>query len=177
MNKYDGCILDTSVLISLYTLDLVDKLYLLFNEVRIPVAVEREFLNRVDEERDTRFKFINEMYDKNQIWFKKCNEYGSDLVEIFLSSKLDEGEAEVLAQNQALQGSYITLIDERRARNVAKHKSNFRVHGTLYILANLDIKLQACDYYKCVEYLRKKIKMRFKDKLVDEVYKSVREGL
>ncbi|RME18902.1 MAG: hypothetical protein D6799_02355 [Bacteroidetes bacterium] len=175
MKLADGCILDTSVLLSLYHLKLIEQLKLLYNEVRIPQSVEMEFLNlKYKKEKEERFYLLNKLYEENAVWFKKCNVYSSDLVEIYRNDKLDKGESEVLAQNQELGGNYVVLIDEKRARKKAK-SINFKLNGTLYILACLDLKIGVCKYEQCVEELKRENIGRFSDDVIKEVYAKVKE--
>jgi predicted nucleic acid-binding protein len=161
-------IIDTSVLLSLYYLDLLNFLNLIYNEVRIPREVERDFLekNRNYEEQNVRFEFITRFYKNHAPWFFQCNEYGEDLVQIYLTEKdLDKGEAEVFTQNQALGSNHELLLDERAGRKVAQQESIIH-HGVLYILACLDLKLKVCDYYMTVATLKEMNIGRFSDKII-----------
>jgi predicted nucleic acid-binding protein len=172
-------IIDTSVLLSLYYLDLLKFLNLIYNEVRIPREVEREFLvkNKNSEEQSNRFEYITGFYKNHGSWFFQCNEYGEDLVQIYLTEKeLDKGEAEVFAQNQALGSSHELLLDERSGRKVAQRESIIH-HGVLYILASLDLKLKICDYYLTVATLKEMNIGRFSDKIIDNVYRYVKSDL
>jgi len=172
-------IIDTSVLLSLYHLNLLHFLSLLYLEVRVPREVEKEFLeNPKDEiEKSSRYDFIAKFYDTNRSWFSPCNEYGFDLVEIYLADKeLDKGEAEVFAQNQSLGSSHELLLDERKGRQVAKSES-VKHHGVLYILANLDLRFQCCTYYESLKELKKANIGRFSDTIVNLVYETEREQL
>ena len=174
-----AAIIDTSVLLSLYYLDLLNFLNLIYNEVRIPREVEREFLekNRNSEEQNIRFESITKFYKNHASWFFQCNEYGEDLVQIYLTEKeLDKGEAEVFAQNQALGSNHELLLDERAGRKVA-HRESIIHHGVLYILASLEIKLQVCDYYFTVATLKEMKIGRFSDKIIDQVYQNVKSDL
>ncbi len=170
--------MDTSALISLYNLQSLEHLSLMYEEVRIPREVEREFLDKVSEDEKTRrFAFIAKFYDINQSWFVPCLDYGSDLIEIYLASDgMDRGEAEVLAQNQSLDNLYEVIIDESIARGVAQSKS-FKVHGVLYLLAVLSIRFQKIDYNASVDYLIKEQNFRLKSKVANQVYEKVRKEI
>ena len=165
-------ILDTSVLLTLYSLNLFQYLMFLYDEVRIPREVEREFLYNIKDfaEQNKRFDFISNFYEKHRVWCKPCNEYGSDLVALYLSNKkIDKGEAEVFAQNQALGSVYELLLDENEGRKVAKSQQ-WQHHGVLYILAKLEIRLQLCDYYKSLRILKSKGIGRFSEDIIKQVY-------
>jgi len=112
----------------------------------------------------------------NSTWFERCNEYGSDLVALYLTEKgIDKGEAEAFAQNQALGSIHEILLDESTARKLAR-KKEVKHHGVLFILANLDIKFQLCDYYKCAEIASKELGTFFSQNIVDEVYNNIKNN-
>lgn len=174
--RFKEAIIDTSVLISLYQLNLLDKLILFYNKVRIPRAVEFEFLNKhkCQKECFNRAIFLTEFYTQNQ-WLIPCNDYSSDIVSIYLTDKeLDEGEAEVLAQNQAYSSSHELLLDERKARSIANDEK-IKLHGVLFFLAKLDLKYKACNYFDSVNVLINKYGSRFSNKIVSEVYRIEKE--
>ncbi len=173
---HKAAILDTSVLIVLYHLNLLEYLKFFYNTIRIPREVEKEFLtkNKSHKERSNRFLFLSNFYKENKSWFIPCNEYNSDDVRIYSTQKgIDAGEAEVFAQNQALGNNHEILLDERQARKLAKSK-NIQHHGVLYILAILDIKFKICDYYKVVEKVKIEMKTHFSDDIVNKVYDNVK---
>lgn len=175
MMKSDKAILDTSVLICLYQLNLLENLFLFFNKVRVPRKVEEEFLQRNPDEleRSQRYSYIENFYQKNTTWFIRCVEYSDDLISIYTADKkIDLGEAEVFAQNQALGNDHIMLLDETNARSLAK-SNELSYHGVLFILAKLDLNFKACDYFTNVNLLRNKFHFRLNDKIVNSVYESV----
>ena len=172
---YKVAILDTSVLIVLYHLGLLDYLNLFYNLIRIPREVEKEFLTKHpnQQERSKRFEFLTLFYEKNKSWFVRCNEYNTMDVELYKSQRgIDAGEAEVFAQNQALGNNHEILLDEKQARSFAK-SNKIHHHGVLFILANMDIKFKICDYYDSIEKVRKEMKTYFSDEIIDKVYKDV----
>lgn len=170
-------IIDTSVLLCLFRLNILDKLNLLFSEIRVPRKVESEFLFRTDPtEASARFKFITSFYESHRGWFIRCNEYDSATVEIYIKiEKLDPGESEVFAQNQYLENAHTLLIDEKKARKVALKKQS-TVHGFLFILASLDIKYGICDYQKGITILQKEGLGHFPETLVKSVYQHVKDN-
>jgi predicted nucleic acid-binding protein len=169
-------IIDTSVLISLYSLGLLEYLNVLYLNVRVPREVEREFLekNRDLMEQTQRFIFLDSFYQKHGSWFSQCNEYGSDLIEIYLTEKgLDRGEAEVFAQNQVLNNNHDLLLDERDGRRVAKDK-NIKHHGVLYILARLELNFRVCNYFEKVKQLQINRIGNISNKIAIEVFEIVK---
>lgn len=171
-------ILDTSVLICLYHLELLPYLKFFYSVVRVPREVDREFLEKPKDslEKTRRHDFIQKFYAENQSWFIKCLEYGSDLIDLYLSEpNIDRGEAEVFAQNQHLGNDHEMLLDERDARNLAKiQKANF--HGVLHILALMDLKFKVCDYFKCVRILTEQNRFRANKRIVSQVYDRVKDN-
>lgn len=168
-------ILDTSVLIVLYHFDLLKYLNLFYSTARVPREVEREFLrNHPDgKERTKRYNFLADFYMQNASWFIPCNEYGSDIVELYLTEKgIDKGEAEAFAQNQALGSVSEILLDERNARKLAKNKK-IKHHGVLYILANLEVKFQLCNYLETVKIASEELGTFFSEKIIKEVYNHI----
>jgi len=171
-------IIDTSVLISLYHLDLLRFLKLIYFQVKVPAKVEEEFFRKPtrEYEKSLRFKFLTEFYNQNGSWFTKCNEYGSDLIQLFLTENIDEGEAEVFAQNQSLGSIYELLLDEKEGRKIAKSKF-IKHHGVLYILANFHIRYGCCDYLKSVQKLKKETRDRFDSNIIAKVYEEVKKEI
>lgn len=170
-------ILDTSPLICLYQLNLLEYLNLFYNSVMIPREVEREFLYNIPdiEEQNRRYVFLEEFYYKHEIWFIRCNLYSEDLINLYKTQDgIDAGEAEVFAQNQHLGSDHILLIDEINGRKLA-NKNNNAVSGVLYIIATLDIRFKICDYFKSTNILRNQFGFRISDRIINEVYQKVRK--
>jgi predicted nucleic acid-binding protein len=167
-------ILDTSVLICLYQLDLVEHLQFFYNKVRIPRKVEEEFLtgHKDELEKSNRYNFITTFYSKHHTWFEPCTDYSADLIAIYLTEKgIDAGEAEVFAQNQVLGNDHIILLDENPGRKLAKTKS-IEHHGVLYILAVMDSKFKVCDYWKSIRILEG-YGFRLNDAIVNKVWDEI----
>src|SRR3990167_6962395 len=145
-------IIDTSVLISLYHLDLLRFLKLIYFQVKVPAKVEEEFFRKPtrEYEKSLRFKFLTEFYNQNGSWFTKCNEYGSDLIQLFL--------------------------DEKEGRKIAESKF-IKYHGVLYILANFHIRYGCCDYFKSVQKLKEETRDRFDSNIIAKVYEEVKKEI
>lgn len=154
-------ILDNSVLRALYHLSLFEKLNLLYQRVLIPESVQREFLAVSDIlEQTRRFQFLTYALHEHRHWFQVCREHDTSLMRILMAERtegghqLDEGEAEALSQNSVLGNIADVLLDERRGRRYASC-ANIQHHGVLHILAVLDVRLRACDYFQSVDSLVK----------------------
>jgi len=161
-------ILDTSALITLYKLNGIRFLNSIFQEVYIPLKVEKEFL---EEKSDERLSFLLNCFDENT-WLKKCQTYSDDIIEILKTNpKIDAGEREAIAQYKQLQvdleiedGKINCIIDEAAARKVAVNM-DIKVNGTLYIMAIMHLN-GFIDYH--VETKRLKKERRFGEKAIKE---------
>ncbi|PTX61066.1 putative nucleic acid-binding protein [Kordia periserrulae] len=173
-----SAIIDTSVLICLNHLNLIKYLNLIYNKVYIPRAVEHEFFQNITEEEQTkRYVFLENFYIENSIWFKKCQAFRSELIELYRTDKkLDLGEAEVFAQNQELGNVNIMLLDEKKARTLAE-KNDLAKNGVLYILAIFDLKLKNINYFQAVEKLKNENNTYFSKKIVNMVYSIVKDEI
>ncbi len=172
----DKAILDTSPLICLYQLNLLEYLNLFFNKVYIPREVEREFLekNSNKEERERRYKFLTEFYYKHSSWFIQCNLYSDDLILIYKTKEgIDSGEAEVFAQNQALGSGHLLLIDEMNARNLAT-KLELTFNGVLFIIAIMEIRFSLCNYVEVVNRLKTNYGFHLNERIIQIVYQQAK---
>lgn len=167
-------VIDTSVLITFYQLKSIHFLGYLFNEVYVPLTVEKQFLKK---ETEQRFDFLLKFYEENQ-WFKKCQTYQDDVIGLLLTDKnVDEGEREAIAQYKKIQsdleieeGRIHCIIDERYARAVAAGM-NIEIKGTLYLLAKLHF-LGHLDYFTIVRELRNT--RRFSKKYIKAAFEKVK---
>lgn len=165
-------ILDTSALLCLHHLNLLSNLNLLFSEVRIPRAVEKEFLTNHPhpDERSRRLAFLLNFYELHRSWFVPCDEYGSDLVALYMSEpKMNEGEAEAMAQNQFFDSTYVLVLDETTARKLADRRGMKR-GGTLRLLAALSLRFHCCDYFVAVESLKRELNTRFGEDVIQKAH-------
>jgi predicted nucleic acid-binding protein len=133
---------DTTLLDAVYKLQILELLPFLYNRVFISTTVEREFLSEENEDRDQRYSFLTIAYN-TLTWLEKCNTFDDALRELLAADpKIHPGEAEVIAQSKSLEtfrlseDDIISVLDERRAREVAKN-IGLRIVGTLRILAKL----------------------------------------
>lgn len=156
-----AAILDTSALIALHTVGLLPRLNLLFEEVRLPRKVREEFVRRPKEpaETDAREKLLLEL-PQVMPWMIECNDYDTAIVSLWKNKrkKIDDGEAEVFAQNQELGSAHTLVLDETIARGLAKHE-RLKVRGTAKLLALLALQ-GYCDYWQTVQQLQERIKFR-----------------
>jgi len=174
-------ILDNSVIRALYHLSLFEKLNLLYQRVLIPESVQREFLAVSDPfEQTRRFRFLTYALDEHRRWFQVCREHDTSLMKILMAARaagghqLDEGEAEALSQNSVLGNIADVLLDERRGRKYAS-TANIPHHGVLHILAVLDVRLRACDYFQVVDALVNTHGVFFSSNVIEYVHAKVKK--
>ncbi|MHB8523812.1 MAG: DUF3368 domain-containing protein [Limisphaerales bacterium] len=91
----------------------------LFDQVWVPVAVQRELTG------SRRFAGTREVF--GQPWLKVASP--SEPVDPFLASQLDPGEAAVLTLARQFKNVEV-LIDERKGRRVAERVYGLRILGT-----------------------------------------------
>jgi predicted nucleic acid-binding protein len=167
-------IIDTSALITLYMIDKVKNLNTMFSEVYVPLMVEKEFLK---DDTNNRLSFLLNFYEENY-WFKKCQTYQNDIIEILLTNKkIDDGEREAIAQYKRIQidlaieeGNISCVIDEREARKVAQNM-DIKVNGTLYLLAKLHFE-GFLDYSNETNLLKKG--RRYSEKVIVDAFEKVK---
>ncbi len=172
MIKLRTAILDTSALIVLEYLGLLPYLSYFYGKILIPLSVEREFLNtKAPNLGDRRYENLLHCYEN--YFFEKCDLDTAIEMQLFVELYgLNEGEAEVLAQNQLLANRCEMIIDERRARKIAKAK-NLKFHGVLHLLARMDIELGVCNYFHCVHRIKSELGFWISKKVAKEVYNRV----
>ncbi len=170
-----NAIIDTSVLIALHHLGIWKCLNLLYNKIHIPRAVEQEFLRpkNLDLSKQSEYyKFIEQLYELP--WVQACSDYDSSIVDLYATKPgIHKGESEAFAQWQALGNMPEVLVDDKKARNLA-HIEKIKHHGTLYLLAQMDIRLKCVNYYKATDKLRNELKFRITDKTIHKVYNKVK---
>ena len=151
-------VIDSSPLICLAHLELTQQLNLFFDLIYVPSAVQREV------NRKQRFRYrLKKLYGTGV--YKRCASAAKDRVEL-LMAELHEGEAEALVQAQERNATYL-IGDERRAREVGQAQGLALV-GTLRIIARLNIEGQAEETKKLVQKLRKDLKFRVTNEVVEQ---------
>lgn len=121
---------DTPILIHLETLGHLGKLGVLFEHVRVPLAVRSEFLRKSEALQDSSRALLS----LEAVPFRDCDEYDSPVVEL-LRESLGRGESESIAQAQKLSADFV-LTDDGAARRRAE-RFGLQVMGTARILARL----------------------------------------
>jgi predicted nucleic acid-binding protein len=157
---------DTSVLIAIHHLDLLQSLSLLYSKILVPAPVRVEFLLR-DDERSR--KVALDTLSKNE-FFSPCDEFDSVQVGLYKDDKMQGAEAEALSQ-MILRNADVLLIDEKIGRNVAT-KEQRRVQGTLSILAHLHT-LGLTNFNKSVQRLQREINFRVSERTVADVRRRI----
>ena len=160
-------VIDSTPLISLAHLELATELSLFFDVIYVPRAVQRE----VNRKQKFRYR-LNKLY-KTGI-FQKCASADEPSVEL-LKAELDEGEAEALTQAQEKNARYF-LGDERRAREISRGLG-LKSIGTVRILARLNLESRAADTITLVQKLRKDLRFRVSNEVVEQAIASAREPI
>lgn len=117
-------ICNTGPLIALAIVDQIEILSSLFDQVTVPLTVHEEILAGGP------YGVGVDSYKKAK-WLHHIQIEGS--VDVLLEAVLDRGEAEVLQAAMSLQADWV-LIDERKARKIARSIYGLRVVGTAGIL-------------------------------------------
>ncbi len=112
---------DTTPLISLASINRIELLQLLFNQIYIPRAVYKEI--------KTKKLFGYKEIDAD--WFKVSDIKGGEYLG-FLLNDLDAGEAETIVLAKEIKAD-ILIIDERIGYDIAKSQNIFAI-GTLTVL-------------------------------------------
>ena len=127
--------IDTSVLVSLQSADLLGEISVLFNCILVPAKV-REELKRGGNRNDKALAAIEEFG-----FFEHCDDYDRAMVKILLDTRedrqqgRDEGEAEAVIQ-AAQRPAQIVLTDDSLGRDWAK-RYVLDCHGTIWICYKL----------------------------------------
>jgi predicted nucleic acid-binding protein len=151
-------VIDSSSLIALAHLGLAKTLDLFFDVIYVPSAVQREV------NRKQRFRYRLAKLCKSGI-YQRCSLASKDRVDL-LTVELDQGEAEALLQAQERNAAYF-ICDEKRARQIGEAQG-LKLVGTLRILARLHLQGQSQATNFLANKLRKDLKFRVSDELIDQ---------
>ena len=127
--------IDTSVLVSLQSAELLGAISVLFEQLLVPSKV-REELERGGERNDAARKAIAEF-----AIFEACDDYDPSLVRLLLDTRenmrrgKDQGEAEAVIQ-AAMRPASMVLADDLLAREWARKHAK-ECHGTIWICREL----------------------------------------
>ncbi|MBI1804570.1 MAG: hypothetical protein HY033_02770 [Ignavibacteriae bacterium] len=160
---------DTSVLIHLHHLGLLEYLSHLYSGVLVPSPVRTEFLRR--DKNGARELALNVLTTRGL--FTRCDDYDSNEVDLLRTLKMKGAEAEALSQLKK-QNADVLLIDEKIGRSVAERERR-SVKGTIGILASFS-RLEFVEYFPAVERLRKELSFRISDEVVREALEKTGEG-
>lgn len=151
-------VIDSTPLISLAHLELAASLALFFDIIYVPSAVQREVSTK------HRFRYrLRKLY--NSGIFQRSHSAAADRVELF-RAELDEGEAEALVQAQERNARYF-IGDEKRAREISGGLG-LKAVGTVRLLARLSLEPGGQDPSKLVKKLRKELKFRVSEAVLEE---------
>lgn len=165
-------IIDSSPLINLTHLGLAGELALYFDKVYVPSAVQREV------NRKGRFRYrLNKLYHNG--FFARCTSVDKTNVALLLND-LHEGEAEALIQAQEKKASEDAVLffigDEKRAREIGE-KMGVKPVGTLRLLARLSLEGRASDVRSMVRKLRRDLRFRVSDDLIERALDAASEPI
>ena len=127
--------IDTSVLVSLQSAELLGKVSVLFERILVPAKV-REDLERGGQASRPVLKAIDEF-----AIFEPCNDYDRALVKLLLDTRehlkegRDEGEAEAVIQ-AAERSASVVLVDDALGREWALDHAT-ACHGTIWVCREL----------------------------------------
>ncbi|MDP2208360.1 MAG: hypothetical protein Q8K98_06260 [Bacteroidota bacterium] len=156
---------DTSVLINLHHLELLESLSLFYREVLVPAPVRGEFLDHKDQR--AREIALNVLTERG--FFSPCDDFDSVEVDIFKSYKMEGAEAEALSQMK-LRNADILLIDEKIGRKIAEREMR-TVIGTVSLLAKFH-KLGLVDYLSAINRLKTELGMRISNDVVQAAFNN-----
>ncbi len=122
-------VIDSSCVIGLLHLKLLDKLNWRYNTIYIPGNVRRE----ISKKRDARNKLKKLM---NKYGITKCNAYDAASLKLLLVDEhIGSGEAEAIIQAREKNAGTI-FIDEKKARKIAE-RHGLQTKGILGLLLDL----------------------------------------
>lgn len=157
-----AAIIDSSALINLTHLELASKLSLYFTVIYVPRRVQTEV------NRKSKFRYrLNKLYRAGL--FRRCMCADETRVRL-LARDVDEGEAEGLVQAQE-KGARFFIVDEKRARQIG-HRQGLVLIGTVRLLARLSLEGHAHDVQSLVRKLKKDLKFRVSENVVEQAVAS-----
>ena len=162
-----AAVIDSSPLIGLTHLDLALNLSLFFHPVYVPRSVQREVNRR------SRFRYrLRKLYQTGL--FVPCR--AADRINVdLLRQDLGEGEAEALVQAQEKQARFF-IGDDQRARQLSGNMGLVPV-GTARLLARLHLEGYAEETGVLVRKLRRDLRFRIADSVLDEAVARAGEPL
>ena len=151
-------VVDSTPLIYLTHLELCRELALFFDIVYVPRAVQREV------NRKARFRYrLRKLYETG--FFVRCITADATNVRL-LRDDVDEGEAEALIQAQEKAAVYF-IGDDKRAREIGE-RLGLKCVGTVRLLARLDREGRAHNARDLVRKLRRDLRFRVSDDVVEK---------
>jgi uncharacterized protein len=160
-------VIDSTTLISLAHLELAAELSLFFDIVYVPNSVQRE----VNRKQKFRYR-LKKLYKAGT--FERCSSVDELRLEL-LKAELDDGEAEALIQAQE-RGARYFIGDEKRARQISEWLG-LKPVGTVRILARLHLESRAGETIRLVRKLRKDLRFRVADEVVEQAIANAPEPI
>jgi predicted nucleic acid-binding protein len=135
-------VIDNDALVNLTKLKhlrIFDSLRLLFQQIHIPQEVKREY--EIQQGREPDRVWILDRLRPNAGFYSFCTRYDKIVFTIIQGEKnIHKGEAEVFAQQKAVNAHYILSDDRRFHKAIKAIDSNVKILTTLHIIAMLDIR-------------------------------------
>ena len=144
-------VFDSSSLIYLGKVKLLEKIVLLPGERFIPQEVYDEVLIKGSKRNEPEISYIGELIKKRQFVIRNTG------INVTNDPLLSDADKEVLSL--AKETKSIAIIDENYAKHLAK-SLNIKSHGSLYVLILL-VKKKIITKKQAVNYLNKMIKLGF----------------
>ena len=158
---------DTSVLINLHHLNLLNPLSLLFSRVLVPAPVRVEFLVR-DKAGSLEFALTTLT---SQGLFMPCDSFDSVDVGLLKATKMNGAEAEALSQAKIKNADFL-LIDEKIGRRQAVRERR-QVMGTAGVLVEFH-KLGIVDFHISVARIKADLGFRINGRVFEQCEKELR---
>lgn len=159
-------IIDSSSIMALLSLNLLQQLELLYKKIHIPFQV----LEEVSRKGRSRYQLNNLM---KRTTFQKCIVIKKEQVELLQADKkLDSGEAQAIVQAKE-KGVNILLIDEKKARRIAQGYE-IKVIGILAILCRFKQLQIISDVKSCIKILKRK-NFRFSPEIESKILQEANE--
>jgi predicted nucleic acid-binding protein len=150
-------IIDTSFLIystRLKEVNLLKNLRLFFDYILFPKEVRIEF---APDENIPENRIRNEILGQIEIsqgFYRACDTYDLVVLDILKSiPKIDDGEAEAIAQSQSRLVPFVLIDDKNALKKLPEMFSHIKFYNTLTIVSLLDITGFIDNYNECIRGL------------------------
>lgn len=158
-------VIDNDTLVYLTKLNhhgIFDLLRSLFRQIHIPQEVRKEY--EVQLSREPERVYLLEKLWPNEGFYSFCTRYDNMVLTFIQGVKnIHKGEAEVIAQQKAVNAHYILSDDLRFHKAIKAIDSTVKIFTTLHIIAMLDIQNDLVNSDKIVKTLHQYYKFESYD--------------